>query len=65
MGENIWRPSPGREGLFYEVWKLKWSDAFGSAYQCAKNAAGFRKKFWTLKGAQAYADKLNGATHEH
>jgi len=56
---DLWQPSYGREGLFWQVWKRKWSDAFGSAYNVAKNKHGERKRFWTKQGAQDYADALN------
>jgi len=58
---NEWHESIGRQCLFWEVWQLKWADFAGSCYRVAKTPRGFRKRFWTLKGAQAYADKLNAA----
>lgn len=52
--------NPWRLGLRYTVAQCAYSDAFGSGYRYARED-GRVVKFWTRKGAQAYADRLNSA----
>jgi len=51
-----------REWFTYKVSRCWWSEWAESAYQHAKTSKGRVMRFWTLKGAQAYADKLNKET---
>jgi len=53
-----WAPWFNREQFRYPVARCIGSDWAGSAYQFAR-VNGCVVKFWTRKGAQAFADKLN------
>ena len=49
----------GREWFTYKVSRKLWSNFAGSAYEHAKTPYGRILRFWTRKGAEAYAAKLN------
>jgi hypothetical protein len=57
--KSEWRPWLAREWGTIKVAQRQWADAFGSAYLFARNKRGGFKRFFTRKGAQEYADKLN------
>lgn len=53
-----WTPSFRRIGFRYCVWQMLWCNWAGAKFGYAVEN-GKPKRFWTLKGAQGFANKLN------
>lgn len=56
-----WQAHDFRVGLRYPVSRVLYSDAFGTAWSYYRRFGrkGWVVKFWTRKGAQRFADRLN------
>jgi len=59
--ESQWFPWYSREWFRYPVAMRVASNWAGSGFIYARNERGQIAKFWTLKGAQKYANKRNAA----